>query len=109
MAGIVVSQKFNTLLNLFFRTIFPIAQMVKNLPAMQEAQVRSVGWEDLLEKGMGIHSSILAWRTMDRGAYRATGRKELDTTEWLTLLLLKQPYEVGINKNPHFTNQEMDC
>ena len=35
--------------------------MVKNLPAMQEAQVRSLGWEDLLEKEMTTHSSILAW------------------------------------------------
>ena len=52
--------------------------------------VRSLVWEDLLEKGMGIYSSILAWRTIDRGACRAIGRKELDTTEWLTLLLLKQ-------------------
>ena len=36
--------------------------MVKNLPAVQETQVRSLGREDLLEKGMAIHSSILAWR-----------------------------------------------
>ena len=36
--------------------------MVKNLPAMQEIQVRSLDWEDPLEKGMAIHSSILAWR-----------------------------------------------
>ena len=36
--------------------------MVKNLPAMQETQVRSRGWEDLLEKEMVMHSSILAWR-----------------------------------------------
>ena len=42
--------------------VFPIAQMVKNLPAMQESQVRSLGQEDPLEKGMVIHSSILAWR-----------------------------------------------
>jgi len=35
--------------------------MVKNLPAMQETQVRSVDWEDPLEREMGIHSSILAW------------------------------------------------
>ena len=35
--------------------------MVKNLPAMQETQVRSLGWEDPLEKGMATHSSILAW------------------------------------------------
>ena len=39
---------------------FPIAQMVKNLPAMQEAWVQSLGQEDLLEKGMATHSSILA-------------------------------------------------
>ena len=39
-----------------------MAQMVKNLPAMQEIQVRSLGWKDLLEKGMATHSSILTWR-----------------------------------------------
>ena len=41
---------------------FPIAQMVKNLPAMQETQVRSLGQEDPLEKEIATHSSILAWR-----------------------------------------------
>ena len=40
----------------------PLAQMVKNLLAMQETRVRSLGQEDPLEKGMAIHSSILAWR-----------------------------------------------
>ena len=39
-----------------------MAQMVKNLPAMQEAKVQSLGWDDPLEKGMATHSSILAWR-----------------------------------------------
>ena len=39
-----------------------MAQMVKNLPAMQETQVWSLGWEDPLEKGMATHSSILTWR-----------------------------------------------
>ena len=39
-----------------------VAQMVKNLPAMQETQVRSLGWEDPLEKEMATHSSILAWK-----------------------------------------------
>ena len=39
-----------------------VAQMVKKLPAMQEAQVRSLGLEDPLEKEMATHSSILAWR-----------------------------------------------
>ena len=38
------------------------SEMVKNLPAMQETQVRSLGREDLLEKGMATHSNILAWR-----------------------------------------------
>ena len=40
-----------------------MAQMVKNLSAMQETQVQSLGWEDPLEKGMVTHCSILAWRT----------------------------------------------
>ena len=39
-----------------------MAQMVKNLPAMQETQVQFLRWEDPLEKGMATHSSILAWR-----------------------------------------------
>ena len=39
-----------------------VAQMVKNLPAMQETQVQSLGQENPLEKGMATHSSILAWR-----------------------------------------------
>ena len=39
-----------------------VAQMVKNLPTMQETRVRPLGWEDPLEKEMATHSSILAWR-----------------------------------------------
>ena len=39
-----------------------VAQTVKNLPAMQETEVRSLGGEDPLEIGMTIHSSILAWK-----------------------------------------------
>ena len=39
-----------------------VAQMVKNLPAMQDTWVRSLGWEDPLEKGMATHFSILAWK-----------------------------------------------
>ena len=50
-----------------------VAQMVRNLPAMQKTWVRSLGWEDPLEEGMATHSSILAWRIpMDRGAWQAT-------------------------------------
>ena len=39
-----------------------MAQKVKNLPAMQETRVQSLGWEDPLEKRMATHSSVLAWR-----------------------------------------------
>ena len=50
-----------------------MAQTVKNLPAMQETQVQSLGQEDPLEKGMATHSSILAWKNpMDRGIWWAT-------------------------------------
>ena len=52
---------------------FPGGSAVKNLPAMQETWVRSLGWEDPLEEEMTTHSSILSWRSpMDRGAWRAT-------------------------------------
>ena len=47
-----------------------VAQMVKNLPAMWEIWVQSLGWEDPLEEGMATHTSILAWRIpMDREAW----------------------------------------
>ena len=64
-----------------------VAQMVKNLPAMWETWVQSLGWEDPLEEGMATHSSILAWRIpMVRGAWWATvhGVTESDTTERLS-------------------------
>ena len=50
-----------------------VAQMAKNLPAVWETWVQSLGWEDLLEKGLATHSSVLAWRIpMDTGAWQAT-------------------------------------
>ena len=57
--------------------------MVKNLSDNTGDRVQSLGREDLLEKGMATHSSILAWRIKDRGAWRATvnGIAELDTNE----------------------------
>ena len=65
-----------------------MAQLVKNLPAMQETWVQPLGWEDPLEKGMATQSSILAWRIpMDRGAQQATvhgAHKKLDTTKQLS-------------------------
>ena len=52
---------------------FLLAQTVKNLPAMRETWVRSLGWEDPLEKGMATPSNILVWRIpMDREAWQAT-------------------------------------
>jgi len=53
------------ILNLLFLHVASLmAQMVKNLPAMQETQVRSLCWEESLEKRMATHSSILAWRIL---------------------------------------------
>ena len=64
-----------------------VAQMVKNLSAMQEAQVQSLSREDLLEKKMATHSSIVDWEIpMVRGTWQAIvpwGLKESDMTEWL--------------------------
>ena len=40
-----------------------VTEMVKNLPAVKETGVPSLGWEDPLEKGMATHSSVLAWRS----------------------------------------------
>ena len=61
-------------------------QSVKNLPAMWETWVQSLGWEDPLEEGMATQYSILAWRIpMNRGAslvgYSPWGHKESDLTE----------------------------
>ena len=61
-----------------------VAQLVKNLPAMWETWVWSLGWEDLLEEGMTTHSSILTWRIpMDRGASRATDYEAAKSQTWL--------------------------
>jgi len=57
-----------------------VAQMIKNLPAMWETWVRSLGQEDTLEKGMAAHSSILAWRisrTEEPGGLRSMGSQRI--------------------------------
>ena len=57
-----------------------VAQTVKNLPAMQETWVQSLGWEDPLEEEMAIHSSILAWRipwTEKSGGLQSTGSQRV--------------------------------
>jgi len=61
-----------------------VAQLVKNLPAMWEIWVQSLGWEDPLEKGKSTHSSILAWRI----PWTVQGVAESDTIERLSLYIL---------------------
>ena len=57
-----------------------VAQMAKNLPAMQETQVQSLGWKNPLEKVMATHSWILAWRipwTEEPGGLQSTGAQRV--------------------------------
>ena len=57
-----------------------VAQMVKCQPAVQETQVRSLGWEDPMEKEIATHSSILAWKspwTEEPGALQSTGSQRV--------------------------------
>ena len=67
-----------------------MAQIVKNLPTMQESWVQSLGQEGRLKKGMATHSSILAWRipwTESLVGCSPWGRQGLDTAQQLTLSL----------------------
>ena len=69
--------------------------MVKNVPAMQETWVQSLGWEDPLEKGMATHSSILAWRILwIEEPWRVTvhGVTESDSTEQTWQLFRTNPF-----------------
>ena len=70
-----------------------VSIVVKNPPAVWETWVRSLGWEDPLEKGKATHSNILAWRSL-------WGRKELDTIERLSLSLLSQKIVARLNAPP---------
>ena len=98
-----------------------VAQMVKNLPAMQDSWVQSPGWNDPLEKEMATRPSILAWRipwTEEPGRLHSPwGCKETDTTEHLTLsfsraqicpvkaggiVKLLPPREDGSSKTKHY-------
>ena len=68
------SKKISFLLEYSWASL--VAQTVKSLPAMKEMQVQSPGWQDLLEKGMATHSSILAWRIQwaeEPGGLQSTG------------------------------------
>ena len=87
---IVINTSTHTVCQFTGFLAFLVAQMVKNLPAMQEIMVQLLGLENSLEKGMATHSSILAWRiswTEEEVGYSPRGPKELDTTEQPTLAL----------------------
>ena len=73
-----------SILLLFFKPVYSlVAQRWKYPPTMWETWVWSLGWEDPLEKGKATHSSILAGEFHE--LYSPWGRKESDTTEWLSL------------------------
>ena len=84
-----LSQKIGTALNFSFTEHWwtsLVAQTVKHLPTMRETQVQSLGREDLLEKEMATHSSILAWKIpwmKEPDRLQSWGRKESDKTEQL--------------------------
>ena len=62
------------------RWVSLVTQTIKNLPAIQETRVRSLGWEDPLEKGKATHSSILAWRipwTLEPGGLQSMGLQRI--------------------------------
>ena len=65
---------------LYLAYINKVAQLVKNLPAMQQTQVQFLGWENPLEKEMATHSSIFAWRipwTEEPGGLQSTGSQRI--------------------------------
>ena len=84
-----------------------MAQIVKNLPAMQEAQVPSLGKEDTLKKRMATHSNILAWRNPwaeEPGGLRSVGSQKSDRTERLTfsLFIYMHTYKINQQKQHKF-------
>ena len=82
--------------NLYIPTM--VAQTVKNLPAMKETWVWSLGWEDPLEKGMTIHSSIIAWRilwTEDPSGLQFMGLQRV-RLDWVTKAITFPPTETQI-------------
>ena len=75
-----------------------IAQLVKNLPAMQETWVQFLGQKDPLEKEMATHSSTLAWRTPwteKPGRLQSMGSQESDMTEWLSTVETESRWNQG--------------
>ena len=84
---------------------FLVAQTVNNLPAVWETQVRSLGWEDPLEKGKATHCSILAWkipRTEKPGRLQSMGSQRVGHD-----LVTKPP--VNCHENYSFISHELHC
>ena len=74
---------------------------------MRETWVPSLGWEDPLEKGMAIHSNILAWKTPGQrslSGYSPWGHKELNTTKWLSLHFMTLSYKPWAGKTLMYVN-----
>ena len=100
-------------LTLCFSKIFPpeaslVAQMIKNLPAMWETQL---GWEDLLEEGMTIHSSVLAWEILgieEPSGLQSVGLQRVGhDCAANTLMFLPQSFKSFVNvfpSSPHFNS-----
>ena len=89
-------------MNAFVRWFTLVAQTVKRLPAMQEIWVRSLGWEDLLEKEMATHSSILAWKIPwmeEPGRLQSIGSQRI-RHDWVTSMKMAsisdQIYDLGL-------------
>ena len=83
-----------------------VAQLVKSLPAVWQSQVRSLGWEDPLEKEMATHSIFLPGEVHGQRSlvgYSPWGHKELDTTEQLT------PTHPGLRKMIQHWHSSLDC
>ena len=83
--------------------------MVKNLPAIQETQVQSLGWEDPLEKGMATHSTILAWEipwTEKPGGYSARDHKRVRHGLATRQQLLKRQSHLQLTKLEHSARPE---
>ena len=81
-----------------------MAHMVRNLPGMQETQVRSLGWEDPLEKEMAIYSSTIAWKipwTEEPGRLQSMGSQR-DTTERLHFTFFQKAlFKVSVSFTLH--------
>ena len=92
-----------------------MVQMVKNLPAMQETQVLSLGQEDPMEKGMATHCSILAWGIPRSVGYSPWGHKDwtrltvyifyFQVSVWYTVITChSDPFVIGKNKSDSILN-----